>query len=261
MRSVLEKKLRSDGIAWHEFELKPQWQNFRRGRFKAIRDQVGYKLPLLLASRANLGSDVAETLFGDDAEADTFIYCLYADVVAGRVDAPSLVRLMRAMSAYPDAIESCLDAMVRLQPADAVERIFIHLDERTPPAWFAPFGDLVIPVFNYFQAALVLFTQGHMDAAGVLRVTRAFREADEHDTVELANLFQDIQRRGHMRAGAMQGLGGAVRDDENARLEGEVVTACEDRFIELGPAAGLEPRDPSQVRDWDLLVEHQLRRR
>jgi phosphatidate phosphatase APP1 len=87
MRSVLEKKLRSDGIGWHEFELKPQLRNIRRGRFRAIRDQVGYKLPLLLASRVGLTQDVSETLFGDDAEADTFIYCLYADVVEGKVDA------------------------------------------------------------------------------------------------------------------------------------------------------------------------------
>jgi len=260
MRSVLEKKLRSDGISWHEFELKPQWENIRRGRFKAIRDQVGYKLPLLLASRAGLASDVRETLFGDDAEADTFIYCLYADVVAGKVDAPTLVRLLREMSAYPDAIESCLDAMAQIAPTEAVERVFIHLDRGTPPSWFAPFGDLVVPVFNYFQAALVLFTAGHMDADGVLRVTRAFREADEHDTLELANLFQDIQRRGHMAAGVMQNLAAAVRGGQGETLEREVVTACEDRFMELGPAVGLESRNVAAVRDWEQLVAHQRRR-
>ena len=260
MRSVLEKKLRADGIIWHEFELKPQLQNIRRGRFRAIRDQIGYKLPLLLASRVGLGPDVRETLFGDDAEADTFIYCLYADVVAGRVDAVQLVRLLRSMSTYPDAIEACLGAMAKLSPSDAVERIFIHLDKRTPPAWFAPFGDLVIPVFNYFQATLVLFTEGHMDADGVLRVTRAFREADEHDTVELANLYQDIQRRGHMRAGAMQGLADDVRGTGQASLEAEVVTACEDRFLGLGPAATGPSREPPEPRDWPALVAHQRRR-
>jgi hypothetical protein len=260
MRSVLEKKLRSDGIVWHEFELKPQWENIRRGRFKAIRDQVGYKLPLLLSSRAAMSGNVRETLFGDDAEADTFIYCLYADIVAGRVDAPTLVRLLRTMSAYPDAIETCLDAMAQLDPFEAVERIFIHLDRGTPPAWFAPFGDLVVPVFNYFQAALVLFTEGHLDAQGVLRVTRAFREADERDTMELANLFQDIQRRGHMTAGAMQRLAGAVREQRSATLEGEVVTVCEDRFVALGPAATRSSLGSTSVRDWDELVDHQRRR-
>jgi len=259
MRSVLEKKLRSDGIGWHEFELKPQLRNIRRGRFRAIRDQVGYKLPLLLASRIGLTQEVPETLFGDDAEADTFIYCLYADVVAGKVDAVQLVRLLRSMSTYPDAIESCLGSMAKLSPARAVERIFIHLDKRTPPSWFAPFGDLVVPVFNYFQAALVLFTEGHMDPAGVLRVTRAFRQADEHDTTELANLYQDIQRRGHMRAGAMQGLANAVRSSGEESLEAEVVTACEDRFLALGPAATGPPKGSPPERDWPALVEHQRR--
>lgn len=261
MRKVLEKKLRADGISWHEFELKPQLRNLRRGRFKAVRDQVGYKLPLLLKSRVGLEAPVRETLFGDDAEADAFIYCLYADVVAGRVDAATLVRLLKATSAYPDAIEACLEALGELEPSEAVERIFIHLDKSTPPAWFAPFGDLVIPVFNYFQAALVLFTGRHMDAAGVLAVTRAFREADEHDVDELANLFQDIQRRGHLTPGAMQALAGGVREAASATLEGEVVAACEERFADLGPAASLATPPEPVERDWTALVEHQRRRR
>jgi len=262
MRRVLEKKLRSDGITWHEFELKPQWKNLRRARFRAIRDQVGYKLPLLLRSRVGLDSSVRETLFGDDAEADTFIYALYADVVAGRVDAAALVKILKSTSAYPDAIESCLEAVEQLEPSDAVERIFIHLDKHTPPAWFRPFGDLVVPVYNYFQAAVVLFAARHLSVEGVLSVTRSFREADEHSPDELANLFQDIQRRGHLTAGAMQKLGSSVREEASAGSEAEVVVLCEDRFLELGPLAEAPAEEVSGgVRDWKALVEHQRRRR
>ena len=261
MRPVLEKKLRSDGILWHEFELKPQLKNIRRGRFKAIRDQVGYKLPLLLASRAGLAPGIPETLFGDDAEADTYIYCLYADLVAGRVTASRLVEILRSMSTYSDAIEACLDAVARIQPSDAVERVFIHLDKRTPPEWFAPFGDLVVPVFNYFQAALVLYTEGHMEADGVLRVTRAFLEADEYPPEELANYFQDIQRRGHLPAGAMKKLGQLVRAADEGSVEAAAVTLCEERYLQLGPAASSRDPRAGQLRDWVTLTQHQRRRR
>ncbi|MEE2830549.1 MAG: phosphatase domain-containing protein [Myxococcota bacterium] len=260
MRRVLEQKLRADGITWHEFELKPQWKNLRRGRFRAIRDQVGYKLPLLLQSRTRVRPSVRETLFGDDAEADTFIYALYADVVAGRVDPATLVKILKSTSAYPDAIDRCLAAVEKLEPSDAVERIFIHLDKRTSPAWFAPFGAIVVPVFNYFQAALVLFSEGHLDVAGVLSVTRAFREADEHDPEELGNLFQDIQRRGHLATGAMQRLAEALRERGEPGEDSEVLVCCEDRHLARGPGARPSEPAPPVERDWMHLVTHQRRR-
>ncbi len=48
MRAVLEEKLKLDGVAWDELVLKDNVRNLLRGRFKALRGQVGYKLPALL---------------------------------------------------------------------------------------------------------------------------------------------------------------------------------------------------------------------
>src|SRR5262249_35190663 len=47
MRKVLEAKLALDGVACDEFVLKPNLKNLLRGRFRAIRAQVPYKLPAL----------------------------------------------------------------------------------------------------------------------------------------------------------------------------------------------------------------------
>ena len=52
MRSVLEEKLKLDGVEWDEFVLKDNVGNLLRGRFRALRGQVGYKLPAILESRA-----------------------------------------------------------------------------------------------------------------------------------------------------------------------------------------------------------------
>src|SRR6476659_1752575 len=73
MRRRLEEKLKLDGIRWDAFTLKPNLKNMLRLRFRALRDQLGYKLPALLLSRTAAAKDlvgVKETLFGDDAEAD-----------------------------------------------------------------------------------------------------------------------------------------------------------------------------------------------
>ncbi|MCI0572963.1 MAG: hypothetical protein L0Y66_19635, partial [Myxococcaceae bacterium] len=54
MRSVLEEKLKLDGIAFDELVLKDNVSNLLRGRFRALRGQVGYKLPALLESRGRV---------------------------------------------------------------------------------------------------------------------------------------------------------------------------------------------------------------
>ena len=51
MRNVLEAKLKLDGVEWDELVLKDNVRNLLRGRFRALRGQVGYKLPVLLESR------------------------------------------------------------------------------------------------------------------------------------------------------------------------------------------------------------------
>src|SRR5258707_8428256 len=89
LRARLEEKLRLDGARWDTFTLKPNLRNLLRLRFRAVRDQLGYKLPALLGARARLpaqrgpeGGLLKEGLIGDDAESDALVYALYADVIA-----------------------------------------------------------------------------------------------------------------------------------------------------------------------------------
>ena len=258
MRRTLEKKLELDGVRWHEFHLKPQLENLRRGRFRAVREQVGYKLPLLLRSRLKTegAEGVRETLFGDDAEVDAFIYSLYADVLAGRVKEDDLVRVLRAVGAYDDAVDKAVAAAKELQHEDAVERIFIMLDRRTPPAFFRPFGARVVPIFNYFQAALVLFSGGHLSAKGVVAVTRSFLEAEGHSEDDLANFFQDVVRRGHLPATAMQDLGIAIQELSDVPNEAGVVWKAVQRFMDLGSARRFLAPTPPPGTDYEVLLAH-----
>ena len=255
MRTVLEDKLRLDGIRWHEFHLKPQWENLKRGRFRAVREQVGYKLPLLLESHAATPGPPGESLFGDDAEADAFIYSFYAELCAGRVGDDVLVSVLKAAGAYGDAIDRCRAALSRFERRDVVETIFIHLDRRTPPAAFRDFGPRVVPVWNYFQAALVLFAKRHLDARGVVMVTRAFLEREGHTTLGLANLFQDVMRRGHLPASAMQDLALGIQDLQDVVREADVVWTCVQRFTDLGESRRFLPPAPPSGADWLALLE------
>ena len=102
MRRVLTKKLKLDGVEFDEFILKPNLRNMLTGRFRAMREQVGYKLPALLAGRAGLPAETRETCFGDDAEADGFIYSLYGDIIAGRVKRRLLEEILERAGTYED---------------------------------------------------------------------------------------------------------------------------------------------------------------
>jgi phosphatidate phosphatase APP1 len=115
MRAVLEEKLKLDGVEWDELMLKDNVRNILRGRFKALRGQLGYKLPVLLESRLRSPPDAEEVLFGDDAEADAFIYSLYADLVAGRVDE-------RVLGQVLDAADGDFNTLLEIGFATAIRR-------------------------------------------------------------------------------------------------------------------------------------------
>lgn len=197
MRSVLEEKLRLDGVVFDEFILKDNVRNVLRGRFRALKAQVGYKLPALLESRSALPIESEEILFGDDAEADAFIYSLYADMVAGRVDEPTLENVLSHARVYSDEKERIFAAWRKITPSDPVRRIFIHLDRLTPPARFSRYGPRVVPVFNYFQAALVLAADGILTAPQVVKIGFEMAQHAGYSILTLANSFQDLLRRGH----------------------------------------------------------------
>ena len=128
-------------------------------------------------------------LFGDDAEADAFIYSLYADLVAGRVDEPVLAQVLEAARGLPRRrAERIVAAWETIPRADPVRRIFIHLDRLTPPAHFARYGPRVVPIFNYFQAALVLLADGHLTAPQVVKVAVEMVQTAGYNLLTLSQL-------------------------------------------------------------------------
>lgn len=317
MRRRLEGKLRLDGIAWDAFTLKPNLENMLRLRFRALRDQLGYKLPSLLdarvrgvpsrmnpeahptasssrsakqkakarksnpdlgrfadapksepslrepsspdlslsapATRQRLASDPSlssssdasvgtgttpaavdsskpggevipklgsETLFGDDAEADAFVYSLYADVISGHVPERVLMEICERGRVYADVAEAVRQNSRLVQHTEAVERILIHLEGQTPPDVFRVYGVRVVPFYNYLQAAFVVHEDGRVPAEGVLRVGLELIVQHRFDGDALARSYQDLARRGHLRGIGMDALTGAFEDLKPRGLPG-----------------------------------------
>ncbi|MCK6523901.1 hypothetical protein L6R49_21035 [Myxococcota bacterium] len=236
LREVLTEKLRLDGVRVDELHLKDNLGNLKRGRFRAIKGQFGYKLPLLLQGRVGLGTGSKELLFGDDAEVDALVYSVFADVVAGRLRASELSRIMEAAGAYPDAIAAALATLPQIATGDVVERIFIHLDRGMPPARFAELGGRVVPVYSWFQAALVLVEAGRLTPQSALTVGEELLKARALTVSALANHVQDLLRRRLVSPSIGPRLA-AVEDEALADL----AASCAVRAEWLGPIEGAAP--------------------
>jgi hypothetical protein len=203
MRKRLEEKLKLDGIVWDEFTLKPNLKNMLRLRFRALRDQLGYKLPVLLSMRTAGGAQdklagIRETLFGDDAEADAFVYSLYADIMAGRAGEELVHSIFERGRVYEDVIEAAIRCVRMVKPEGVVERILIHLEQQTVPRAFDVFGTRVVPFYNYLQAAFVVHEDGRLPAESLLRVAAEMVTHHRFDGDALARSYADVAKRGHL---------------------------------------------------------------
>ncbi len=255
MRGVLSEKLRLDGIHYDGFVLKDNLSNLLRFRFHALKEQVGYKLPALLAARADVDVDSEETLFGDDAERDAFVYSLYADLLARRVEPEALDAVLDEAGVYPDMRETIFEALAQLEPCDPVRRVMIHLERKSPPVRFEAYGPRVVPVYNYFQAALVLFQDGRLSAEALGRLGTALVRRYEFSEAMLLRSFQDVLRRGALDYDAARRLG---EQAAGAGIDASVVElfAREAREVNMVPP----PKRTQGVPDYPALLRREQER-
>lgn len=210
---AIREKLALDGIEYDGIVFKNQLHNLVRGKFRHLREQVGYKLTELLKSRAAMSPESTEVLFGDDWESDPIIYSLYADVLANRLAADELDDVLETIGVDPRLIAQAKDLAAAARHEDVVTRIYINLERRTPPAHFRLFGSRLVPTYNYFQTAVSLYQDGHLTLPAVAQVANHLIETSGYTPERLANSLADIERRGHL----MQVTAIAAREYLHAR--------------------------------------------
>jgi hypothetical protein len=244
MRQVIEAKLELDGVVVDELTLKDNLGNLKRGRFRAVRGQVGYKLPELLRHRCGLGPTVSETLFGDDNEQDALVYGLYNAVLTRQIGSDDLTRVLEASGVYQDAIHSAMQSLRKLPQSPPIEDAFILLDRRSPPSAFLGLGDSVRPVHSWAQAALVLHARGRLDGEGWVRVAQSCCQGDATLEQALPGWTQDAVRRNLLdRSQALSAL-------EDADLANPIARRVESVLARLGPTPNARPPSKFEPLAW-----------
>ncbi len=263
LRPRIEEKLRLDGVRYASLTLKPNLENLLRLRFRALRGQLGYKIPALLRRRCELrsqhrcdGTLVPEILLGDDAEADAFVYSLYADICAGAVDVDLVREVMRLGRAYDDTISDTLRFAEYVARGPVVRRILIHLDRQSSPTDFALYGSRVVPFYNYLQAALILFGDGLLPAAGLLAIASELVSVYHFDRSAIARSVRDLARRGVSVRRRRDELEAHLAEQWSARRRAtasELAALLE--AIDQEPETAPAPVSAAQPIDYRALVE------
>ena len=195
---AIKEKLALDGIEYDGIVFKNQLHHLVRGKFRNLREQVGYKLTELLKSRAEMAPESTEVLFGDDWESDPIIYSLYADVLANRLAADDLDDVLETIGVDPKLSVQAKELAAAARHEDVVTRIYINLERRTPPTHFRLFGARLVPTYNYFQTAVCLYQDGHLTLPAVAQVADNLVATSGYTPERLANSLADIERRGHL---------------------------------------------------------------
>ncbi len=196
LRPVIERKMLMDGVEYDGTTFKNWRACLRSGRLGRMKDQVGFKVTALLHTRLALPRGAREVLIGDDLEKDALAYCLYADIVSGRLGHERIPDvLMRLGVSRPDAWGAA-DLAKMVPEADSVRRIVIRLEKRDPD-FFADFQPHVHPCRGPFQMALSLLAAGCLSDAGARRVSDGLLERGSSQA-DIEELRTDAEGRGLM---------------------------------------------------------------
>jgi hypothetical protein len=201
MHKVVSEKLKLDGVGFDGILFKNWRSAMKKFQFKKIIDKIGFKLIALIYARSVFPLKVTELLFGDDSEYDATIYALYADIIAGNLEDYEVLTILKKWDVAPDEIELVAENLKRLweggyKPRDAVERIFIHLEQKSLPHLHTSLSDKVVPTQNYFQTAVILYKMDAINRAGLFRVISDMIRNSKFGVNEFTTSTEDLLRRG-----------------------------------------------------------------
>jgi hypothetical protein len=209
---AIRDKLAIDGVPYDGIVFKNQLDHLRRGQLRLLREHVGFKLGALLRGRHGAAPGTRELLFGDDWESDPLTYSLYADLLDGTLVPDRMDALLARIGVDPGLRPEIRELVGEMGGAGGVERIFINLEKRTPPAVFRLYGARVVPTFNYFQTALVLASESWVDSEDVGRVAQSLIARSAYTPRRLENSLADLVRRHLLGADAAELLATPLRD-------------------------------------------------
>ena len=126
IRKAIERKMLIDGIEYDGITYKDQLEVFKRRQFASLREHTAFKLGALLLLARAFPTQAPIYMFGDDAERDAWIYCMFADICSGRLRGERLVATQSRMGVLKHYAEDVAALAADLPEGERVHGIHIH---------------------------------------------------------------------------------------------------------------------------------------
>ncbi|NVB40895.1 hypothetical protein G6O69_23855 [Pseudenhygromyxa sp. WMMC2535] len=167
IRMAIERKMLIDGIEFDGISYKDQVEVFRRRHFDSLREHTAFKLGALLLLTKTFPTSAQIHLFGDDAERDAQIYCLFADIAAGRLRGETLLHTLIGMGVRASYAQGVVDLAAQLEgEGERVAGIYIHLIRARDGATIRNYDPRVVGYPSARAVAELLFERGQLSARG-----------------------------------------------------------------------------------------------
>jgi hypothetical protein len=197
MEAKLAAKMELDGVENDGIIFKDQFEHVRTGRFKKLKEQIGFKLSALLALWQRLPKRSKLVLFGDDSESDAVIYSLFTEIVAKNIEGKQLSELLSYLGVFrEEALKVGWFSRNLREAAYPVQAAFINLETGSQPGYYSRFGSFIHASENSMQVAVSLFEQGLIREQAVRSVGREMILYYDFNTADLLESLEAGARRG-----------------------------------------------------------------
>ena len=113
LRSVIERRMVMDGVEFDGFLFKDQIGCLKRGRVRALTQQVAYKLYALAALWQSVSDVEKVVMFGDDVEDDPFIFSLFRRILLGQIEEDTLRDALSTKGVLKDELPSLISELLQ----------------------------------------------------------------------------------------------------------------------------------------------------
>jgi hypothetical protein len=170
IRKAIERKMLLDGIEFDGILYKDQLEVFRRRHFDSLREHTAFKLSGLLLLARSFPASTDIHLFGDDAERDPLIYCLFADICAGRLRDASLRATLIHLGVRASYADDVAVLAGELPARERVRGVYIHLVRDASGGTLAQYDARVVGYPSVGAVARHVLGLGLIGASGCQRV-------------------------------------------------------------------------------------------
>ncbi|RME90012.1 MAG: hypothetical protein D6767_07535 [Candidatus Hydrogenedentota bacterium] len=199
--SVVREKFELDGVHVDGILYKNYRSAIRKLQFKKLVKSIGYKLGALLYARSHFPLKADELLFGDDSEYDAAIYSLYSDIIRGRLEDFEVMTILKKWDVDKDERDMIAQFLQELRenkwkPRDAVKLAFIMMGSGSKPQDYENLTSRLIPVYNHFQAALILYNQEIISKQSLFRIISELIGKHHFTLKDFSKSLEDLLARG-----------------------------------------------------------------